>query len=59
MLAILESYVPNSGDAWSYTLDSIGRYFERILSEHASPEKLINTLAERKSDCAPSATLVL
>ncbi|HEX9161010.1 MAG TPA: maltose alpha-D-glucosyltransferase [Thermoanaerobaculia bacterium] len=39
-IAILQSYTENSGDAWSYTLDSIGRYFERILSEHASPENL-------------------
>jgi maltose alpha-D-glucosyltransferase/alpha-amylase len=32
-LGILQSYTANSGDAWSYTLDSIGRYFEKVLSD--------------------------
>jgi maltose alpha-D-glucosyltransferase/alpha-amylase len=31
--AILQGFTPNSGDAWSYTLDSIGRYFDRLLSD--------------------------
>jgi len=31
-LGILHRYIPNAGDAWTYTLDSLGRYFERILS---------------------------
>jgi maltose alpha-D-glucosyltransferase/alpha-amylase len=31
-LAILESYVPNEGDAWQYTLDHLGRYFEQVLA---------------------------
>jgi len=31
-LAIVQSYTPNSGDAWSYTLDAIGRYFEKALT---------------------------
>ncbi|HKY33039.1 MAG TPA: maltose alpha-D-glucosyltransferase [Candidatus Polarisedimenticolia bacterium] len=28
-LAIVQGFVPNEGDAWSYTLDVLGRYFER------------------------------
>jgi maltose alpha-D-glucosyltransferase/alpha-amylase len=32
-LAILQGFVPSSGDAWSFTLDTLGRYFERLLSE--------------------------
>ena len=40
MLAILESYVPNSGDAWSYTLDSIGRFLESVLSESGAAPRL-------------------
>jgi len=32
-IAILQSYTPNSGDAWRYTLDGISRFFERVLSE--------------------------
>jgi len=31
-LAILQGYVPNEGDAWKYTLDSLNRYFERVLA---------------------------
>ncbi len=32
-LAILQRYVPNEGDAWSYTLDELGRFSERVLTE--------------------------
>jgi maltose alpha-D-glucosyltransferase/alpha-amylase len=39
---ILQGFTPNSGDAWSYTLDSIGRYFDRLLSdEQATPKETI------------------
>ncbi|HSP14572.1 MAG TPA: maltose alpha-D-glucosyltransferase [Thermoanaerobaculia bacterium] len=39
-LAILQGFMPNSGDAWTFTLDVIGRYFERVLSDKSSAEKL-------------------
>jgi len=29
-LAILQSFVPNEGDAWQYTLDLLGRYLEEV-----------------------------
>ncbi|MFL6197656.1 MAG: putative maltokinase, partial [Thermoanaerobaculia bacterium] len=29
-LGVLHGYVPNEGDAWTYTLDILGRYFERV-----------------------------
>lgn len=32
-LGIMHEFVPNEGDAWIYTLDELGRYFERIESE--------------------------
>jgi maltose alpha-D-glucosyltransferase/alpha-amylase len=32
-LAILQGFVPNEGDAWRYTLDLLGGYFEHILTE--------------------------
>jgi len=32
-LALLQAYVPNQGDAWSFALDNMGHYFERILSK--------------------------
>jgi len=31
--AILHGYVSNEGDAWQHTLDSLGRYLERALSQ--------------------------
>jgi len=31
-LGILHGYVPNEGDGWQYTLDSLGRYFEQVLA---------------------------
>jgi maltose alpha-D-glucosyltransferase/alpha-amylase len=31
--ALLQGYTPNSGDAWSYTLDAIGRYYDKLLSD--------------------------
>ena len=31
-LGILREFVPNEGDAWSYTLDALGRYFDRALA---------------------------
>jgi maltose alpha-D-glucosyltransferase/alpha-amylase len=31
-LGILHGYVNNEGDGWEYTLDSLGRYFERVLA---------------------------
>jgi maltose alpha-D-glucosyltransferase/alpha-amylase len=31
-LAVLHGLVPNQGDAWQLTQDSLGRYFERVLA---------------------------
>lgn len=31
-LGVLHGLVPNQGDAWQYTLDELGRYFERALA---------------------------
>ncbi len=32
ILGILHGYIHNEGDAWKYTLDSLGRYFEAVLA---------------------------
>lgn len=32
ILGMLQSFVPNEGDAWKYTFDEAGRYSERVLS---------------------------
>ena len=31
-IGMLQGFVPNQGDAWIYTLDGMGRYFEKVLS---------------------------
>jgi maltose alpha-D-glucosyltransferase/alpha-amylase len=31
-LAILQGFVPNQGDAWQYTMDSLGRFYERAMA---------------------------
>lgn len=36
-LAILHSFLPNQGDTWSYTLDTLSRYFQEALAQHAEP----------------------
>jgi maltose alpha-D-glucosyltransferase/alpha-amylase len=51
-LAILQSFVSNIGDAWSYTLDSLSHYFERALAHADVPiptvenKPLLSLLAE-------------
>jgi maltose alpha-D-glucosyltransferase/alpha-amylase len=30
-LGILHGYIPNEGNGWDYTLDSLGRYFEQVM----------------------------
>ncbi|MDO8730445.1 MAG: maltose alpha-D-glucosyltransferase [Candidatus Omnitrophota bacterium] len=51
-VAILQRYVPNEGDAWSHTLDALGRYFEEALAagkeEPALPEGSLLDLASRE-----------
>jgi maltose alpha-D-glucosyltransferase/alpha-amylase len=37
-LAILQGYAENSGDAWSYTLDAIGRFFEQLVSDQKAAQ---------------------
>ncbi len=33
-LGIVHGFVPNQGDAWKYTLDALGHYFEAALASH-------------------------
>jgi len=37
---ILQGYSANSGDAWKYTLDSISRFFDHILSDSHAAEQM-------------------
>jgi maltose alpha-D-glucosyltransferase/alpha-amylase len=53
-LALLQSYVPNQGDGWSYTLDYLQRYLETRLgtpqATHDAYLILIQTLATRTAE---------
>ncbi|MGA3172084.1 MAG: maltose alpha-D-glucosyltransferase [Chthoniobacteraceae bacterium] len=37
MLGLLLGLVPNEGDAWASTLDSLGRFYERVLESRPDP----------------------
>ncbi len=37
-LGTLFEYVPNQGDAWQLALDSLGRFFDRVLADAKRPE---------------------
>src|SRR6185436_10763049 len=39
-LGVLQGYIYNEGDAWQYTLDAIGDYFERVLVAGPDSTKL-------------------
>jgi maltose alpha-D-glucosyltransferase/alpha-amylase len=32
-VGLLQGFIPNQGDAWTYTLDAVRRYFEKVLSK--------------------------
>ncbi|MGI8431015.1 MAG: maltose alpha-D-glucosyltransferase [Chthoniobacterales bacterium] len=51
VVALLQTAVPNEGDAWALTLDAVGRYFERVLERKgdlqtalAAPGELLDEL---------------
>ncbi len=48
-LAVIQAFVPNEGDAWSYTLDVLDGYFERAIAQPAGAEQRIE---------APSGSLL-
>ena len=35
MLALIQSAIANEGDAWTFTLDAVGSYYDRVLSRKA------------------------
>ncbi len=54
-LAMLQAFVPNQGDAWQYTIDSVSRYFNRAVtmqkdSRFELPESLLDIHLEELSE---------
>jgi trehalose synthase-fused probable maltokinase len=45
-LALLQGFVPNQGDAWRYTLDSLKAYFGRTKAHYAPPAWVTDLPAE-------------
>ena len=39
-LGILRRFLPGVEDAWQYTVDAVGQFFERVLASHAQPESV-------------------
>jgi maltose alpha-D-glucosyltransferase/alpha-amylase len=55
-VAILHEFIPNVGDAWTYTLDELGRYFERVQSQSPEPA-LVETTAAASSTIASDSRM--
>ncbi|MFC1592870.1 maltose alpha-D-glucosyltransferase [Candidatus Omnitrophota bacterium] len=43
-IGLLQGLVPNQGDAWSFTLDMVNAYYERVLAKKAQLEKIPDQL---------------
>lgn len=39
-LGLLQSFVPNQGDAWTFTLSAVERYFDRVLSRRSEIQQI-------------------
>jgi maltose alpha-D-glucosyltransferase / alpha-amylase len=58
VLGLLVANVPNEGDAWSYTLDSVGRFYERVLAQR--PQSLeLSLLSEAMGGVYPERARLL
>ncbi|HWV57326.1 MAG TPA: maltose alpha-D-glucosyltransferase [Longimicrobiales bacterium] len=44
-LAVLKRFVPNEGNAWSYTQDALGRYFEHVLAVGGDPPEVRSSVS--------------
>ncbi|MDZ4685821.1 MAG: putative maltokinase [Planctomycetaceae bacterium] len=55
-VALLQEFVPNENDAWTFTLGQLGRYCERVKSEAAT--ELDDTLAAFMGDGLDTAALL-
>ncbi len=39
-VGLLQSFIPNEGDAWSFMLNAVTRYFERVLARRTELDKI-------------------
>jgi maltose alpha-D-glucosyltransferase/alpha-amylase len=40
LIGLLQGFVSSQGDGWTYTLDAVGRYFERVLSRKGEIQEM-------------------
>ncbi len=43
---ILQEFVPNNGDAWKFTLDSLAEFYQRALNSDSSSPELLGTYSD-------------
>jgi maltose alpha-D-glucosyltransferase/alpha-amylase len=41
VICMMQALVQNDGDAWTLTIDTVGRYFERVLTERPAPAEFV------------------
>ncbi len=61
-VAVLQGYIRNEGDAWQYTLDSLGPYFARALAMQERPDRALapaKPVLALAQDGVPQAALEL
>jgi maltose alpha-D-glucosyltransferase/alpha-amylase len=53
-VALLQEFVENIGDGWTYTLEELGRYFERVIARATEPGMAATQAAASPAAAAPS-----
>src|SRR6202022_778668 len=56
-LAVLQGYVPNQGDAWQYTLNTLARYFQGQELLTSEPPPLPRSLLQASAGDLPEAAV--
>jgi len=47
-LVFVQEYVTNEGDGWTHTLDTLGRYYENVLSRRGEADYLVKDLPRER-----------
>jgi maltose alpha-D-glucosyltransferase/alpha-amylase len=53
-VAILHQFIDNVGDGWTYTLEELGRYFERVVARSTDPGMAASDATASPVGAAPS-----
>jgi maltose alpha-D-glucosyltransferase / alpha-amylase len=40
LIALMQEFVPNQGDAWAYSLSAVGRYYDQVLARRSTMTEL-------------------